>query len=170
MVVLFSIILTVSTSTTSHTSEQPSRNQHRQDGVIHTIGNEDSDSPCLPVLFVAMRHVESAGNDRAIGDGGRSKGPYQITRAYWSDACQFGGVRWNYDELVWSRSHSEQVMLWYWQRYGATTHEQRARMHNGGPRGHLKPTTLPYWNKVQAAMKADHSNNGRSIAARSQKG
>jgi len=100
-------------------------------------------------LFDAIREVESAGDDYAVGDGGASKGPYQIGRAYWSDS----GLPWDYDECVWSRRHCEAVMLAYWQRYGARTNEQRARCHNSGPRWREKyPLTDRYWLRVQEAM------------------
>ncbi len=104
-------------------------------------------------LYAAIRTVESGGNDRAIGDGGRAKGPYQIHRGYWRDGCEFGKVRWSYDKHVWDRAKCQQVVAWYWQRYGASTDEERARMHNGGPRGHEKAATLGYWLKVEAALK-----------------
>ena len=106
----------------------------------------------LQPLFDALWQVESTGRIRVVGDGGRSKGPYQISRAYWKDACQFGGVNWDYDRYVWSRPHCQAVMKWYWQRYGARTDEQRARIHNGGPRGDQTPRTLAYWRKVQREM------------------
>ncbi len=104
-------------------------------------------------LIEAIRQVESGGNDRALGDGGNARGPYQIHRGYWRDATDYGRVQWDYDRLVWSRQHSEQVMAWYWQRYGAITDEEKARIHNGGPRGHKRKSTLPYWRRVQEAMR-----------------
>lgn len=116
-------------------------------------------------LLDAMRPVESAGDDRAVGDHGRSRGPYQIGMAYWTDGCQFGGVRWDYLSLVWSRPHCRQVIRWYWRRYAAEAFgrlaagcgtigdmEVLARVHNGGPDGHLKRATLDYWRKVRAVM------------------
>ncbi len=100
--------------------------------------------PTLKLLFYAIRQRESSHNDRAVGDNGKSRGPYQITKAYWADA----NVEWDYDTFVWSRFHSEQVMIAYWKRYGAQTDEQRARMHNGGPRGVQKASTLNYWKSI----------------------
>jgi hypothetical protein len=35
-----------------------------------------------------------------------------------------------------------------------TNAEMVARVHNGGPKGYLKPQTLVYWKKVQAALNA----------------
>ena len=103
-------------------------------------------------LLDAMRRVESGGNDRAVGDSGRSHGPYQIQRGYWNEACRYGGARWPYDRCVWDRQRSEQVIRWYWQKYGATTDQERARIHNGGPAGGHEPATAVYWTKVRRAM------------------
>jgi hypothetical protein len=105
-------------------------------------------------LLDAIRMVES-GNAKhpRVGDGGRAIGRYQIWADYWRDGCEWGGVKWDYRTLAYSDRHAEQVILWYWQRYGARTDEQRARMHNGGLDGPNTLATLPYWHRVQAAMK-----------------
>jgi len=104
------------------------------------------------VLLDAIRQVESGGNDRAVGDHGRSTGPLQTSRAAWADATRHGGVSWDYDALVWSWPHSQQVAVWYWQKYGCDSDEKRARCWNGGPGGHRKKSTLPYWRKVQHVL------------------
>ena len=104
-------------------------------------------------LYDAIRMVESGGDDNAVGDGGKSKGPYQIGRLYWADACEFAGVVWDYDTLVWERAYCEQVMDWYFARYGAVTNEQKARCHNSGPRWKSKyHLTDGYWAKVQKGI------------------
>ncbi|MBA7561103.1 hypothetical protein ES708_02738 [subsurface metagenome] len=100
-------------------------------------------------LFDALRQVESAGNDYAVGDGGRSKGPYQCGRAAWADG---GGNPADYDRLVWNRAACERVMVGYWKRYGCETDEQRARCWNGGPRGAEKKATLKYWQRVNVEI------------------
>jgi len=112
----------------------------------------DHGEPTLAELFQAIRTVESAGDDRAVGDGGRSLGPYQCGRAAWRDACEHAGVDWDYDARVWSRPHCETIMQWYWERYGASTAEQRARTWNGGPRGAQRHSTLAYWQRVEAGL------------------
>ena len=66
----------------------------------------------LQPLFRAIRVVETSGMaapDRAVGDNGRSIGPYQISRAYWADSG-IGG-KW-----TWCRgyAYSEAVMSAYW--------------------------------------------------------
>jgi len=110
-------------------------------------------------LLAAIRQVESGGDDRAVGDGGRSLGPLQTSRAAWQDATRHGRVEWSYDRLVWSWPHCQQVAIWYWGRYDCQSDEQRARIWNGGPRGHLKKSTLPYWNRVKATMKGTSNAN-----------
>lgn len=107
-------------------------------------------------IFRAIRIVESGGDDNAVGDGGRSKGPYQISRPYWQDAnehlARHNRRTYDYDTGVWCSLTSEKIMSAYWHRYGAINNEQRARMHNGGPRGHLRDSTLSYWMRVEKQL------------------
>lgn len=103
-------------------------------------------------LYDAIRRVESGGDDFAVGDGGRSRGPYQCGRAAWADACEHGKLDWSYDVFVWRPWRCEYIMYLYWNRYGARTDEERARIWNGGPGGMQKSATLPYWNKVKAEL------------------
>lgn len=107
-----------------------------------------------PELFKAIRQVESGNNANAVGDGGKSRGVYQIQRAYWQDACEYGGVKWDYAKNVKSRAKCEQVMRWYWQRYckdayRKSDYETLARVHNGGPAGKRIAATKKYWLKVK---------------------
>ncbi len=119
----------------------------------------------LERLLAAIRHVESMGGKKRVGDRGRSLGDYHIGRRYWNEATRFAGARWDYDTYVWSRRHCRQVMMWYWQRWcpqplqrvrggspRAGDLSALARVHNGGPAGARKPATLRYWRRVQAAM------------------
>jgi len=109
----------------------------------------------LDTVFHVIRQVETGGHPdpaNAIGDQGRSLGPYQISRAYFQDAVdhdpslyglEYDGVR---DQRM-----SEIIMLAYFERWVPTpwTFESLARTHNGGPRGRFKDSTLPYWRKCQ---------------------
>lgn len=56
---------------------------------------------------------------------------------------------------------SEMMMTVYWEKYGRryiektgepVTYEVLARIHNGGPDGWRKPSTIRYWQKVKAVM------------------
>ena len=111
----------------------------------------------LDPLLLAMRQQESSGNDRAVGDGGKARGPFQIWAAYWQDGCEFGDVDWDYMTDVWDVSKSRQVVRWYWQRYAGKAYrtgdlQTLARIHNGGPRGHLRRSTLKYWHRIKKIM------------------
>lgn len=117
-------------------------------------------------LYQAIEAVETGGNNPlAVGDNGRARGPYQIRRPYWLEACRTGGVVWDYDTLVWSREYCQKIMAWYWNRHGADTDEARARMHNGGPgwsTGARRPLTADYWARVRALLQA--AGEGDTIA------
>ncbi len=114
-------------------------------------------------LLESICKVESNCNTTEIGDNGNAIGAYQIWKDYWHDACVFS----EYDDLMLSdgysscydKEYSEKVVLVYWNRYatrkrlGRTpTDEDRARIHNGGPNGYKKDSTLKYWKKVQNEM------------------
>lgn len=103
-------------------------------------------------LFDAIREVESGGDDDAVGDQGRSLGPYQIQRSYWRDS----GVPGRYEQVR-DRRYAERVMLAYWRKYcpeavASRNYQTLARIHNGGLNGLRKPQTLNYWRKVKRAM------------------
>ncbi len=104
-------------------------------------------------LLDAIEMVESAGRGEATpdGDNGRAKGPFQIHKVYWTDAVAhdktLGGT---YDDCRRS-AYARKVVLAYWDRYAPqdASDEVLARIHNGGPKGHKKKSTLSYWNKIQ---------------------
>jgi len=103
-------------------------------------------------LLDAIRQVEtgsSADPTNAVGDGGRSLGPYQITRAYWRDSGVPGRYEW-----VRNRAYAERVMIAYWKRYCPSALARRdwqtlARVHNGGPMGASEWRTRSYWGRVR---------------------
>lgn len=109
----------------------------------------------LASFFTALRSVETGGMAQpqdAVGDGGRSIGPYQISHAYWVDSGVSG--EWM---LCKDRAYAEAVMLAFWKRYCPEAlrlkdFETLARVHNGGPRGHRKAATISYWQKIQVRL------------------
>jgi len=112
----------------------------------------------LPNLFKAIRKAETGGQPNegvgAIGDGGRSIGPYQISFAYWQDAGMPYG---SWTDCLTNKEYSEEVMRRYWKKYCPAAFnngdwETLSRIHNGGPKGHKKKATLPYWQKVKGYM------------------
>ena len=111
-------------------------------------------------LLDAIRQVESGGREDLVGDGGRAIGPYQIHRAYWTDAVRadprLGG---KYEDCK-REAYARRVVRAYLSHYGkGKTSEQLARMHNGG-RAIFKRVgsaawhrTTRYWQKVKVAMR-----------------
>ena len=113
-------------------------------------------------LISAISEVETGGElfrDSSVGDGGYSRGRFQISLPYFIDS----GIKATYQE-AWSNPHiGQQVMLAYWARYSGIerrlndaidmeTAEWLARTHNGGPRGYRKQATVKYWRKVKEVM------------------
>jgi hypothetical protein len=128
---------------------------------VHTL--------CLLVISaISADHLErtldaiylvesSGGRDKRDGDGGRAIGPYQVHRAYWQDAMRLLGKEWPYEdardpvkarEAVRAYVTAYQVALGYPARP-----ETWARLHNGGPTGPQRPSTVVYWYRVRGEMK-----------------
>jgi len=105
-------------------------------------------------LLDAIRHVESGGDDSAIGDDGRAIGPYQIHRAYFVDACAADpSLRSGTYADCFDPAFARRVVVAYLTRYGSgCSASELARIHNGGPKGHRKRATLEYAEKVLDAM------------------
>lgn len=112
-------------------------------------------------LLDAIRVVESSGRCSGAvkdGDGGRSIGVYQISRAYWLDAVKFDPrlARKPYAACRTDAAYAREVVRAYLTRYGAgKSDSQMARIHNGGPRGDRKKATVGYAGKVERAKKAN---------------
>jgi hypothetical protein len=112
-----------------------------------------------PILD-AIRAVETGAETdpaNAVGDGGAALGPYQIHRVYWQDAVDrdpslvANGQTY---QNVRDAAYAERVILAYWSRYAPSYDAQTlARIHNGGPKGHLRKSTLGYWGKVRAKLR-----------------
>lgn len=126
--------------------------------------------PSWRTTLDAIRQVETGGCPNqgvgAKGDGGNAAGPFQVWRAYHTDAAERDRSLTDYRRCLTSRSYSERVVRAYMLRYaraatlrltqGTATMadvERVARIHNGGPRGHKKKATLAYWAKVRRAIK-----------------
>jgi hypothetical protein len=116
----------------------------------------------LDEILAAIRSVETGGEPRggrdARGDGGRALGPYQIHRAYWLDA----GVPGRYEDCRDER-YARRVVLAYFERWCPTAlarcdAEVLARVHNGGPGGRSKTSTLPYWRRVKVRLEEARSH------------
>lgn len=99
----------------------------------------------------ALHLVETSGRTGPIlGDQGRALGPLQIHRAYHADSRVAGAY-----ERVSDLDYSKRVATAYLRRYApaawaAGDVETLARVHNGGPRWHLKSATKSYGVRVKA--------------------
>ena len=118
---------------------------------------KSADLPDLPALLAAIRQAESAGDDRAVGDGGKSRGPFQIRRAYWREAAAgTDAAGWSYDRHVWDPDRAGYVVWLHWSRICPAALrggdiEQLARRHRL-PNDPWRADNAAYWRKVRAAM------------------
>lgn len=116
-------------------------------------------------LFDAIKKQET-GNEKdpltAVGDEGRSIGPFQIMKSYWADAAEYddslkdNGGSWEKTQGPGSVEYSKRVIQAYMNKYATEarlgrppTYEDIARIHNGGPNGYKKDSTKKYWEYVE---------------------
>lgn len=125
--------------------------------VLTTVHAKEHDS-----LLAAIRTVESSNRKVAKdGDNGKSIGHYQIGKLYFKDAAQQNPDLGIYKYSDVRKEHvAVAVIRAYWAKYATREHlgheptdKDRARLHNGGPDGCKKQSTLKYWKKIQKAMK-----------------
>ena len=110
-------------------------------------------------LLDALIQVESSGRDDAVGDGGKAIGCLQIWKIYHTDAVERSGIGGSYKDCY-NRADAKRIVDAYMKRYAkeAWTNphmfnaEKCARIHNGGPKGHLKKATIKYWKKVDKLL------------------
>lgn len=108
-------------------------------------------------LWSAIAEVESANNPAAYCPAENAVGIAQIRPIYIADLNRIVGRDKYCLEDAWDPAKSREMFLLYtgyWiERYRLPdTPENRARIHNGGPRGYRKDSTIPYWNKVRATL------------------
>ena len=113
----------------------------------------------LDRVLDAIRIVETGGEKdpaNAVGDNGRSIGPFQISRAYWRDAVEYDpSIGGTYADCKDER-YARRVVIAYLYRYCKRWDDQTvARIHNGGPKGHTKAATIKYWNKVKKQLRSN---------------
>lgn len=106
-------------------------------------------------LLDAIAIVESRSNPDAVGDGGRAVGSYQIHKRYWADGTRILGVDWSYGEAR-NPAKARKVVRAYLTHYGRNRSIlEKARIHNGGPRGYRKKATLAYARKIARVLQKD---------------
>jgi hypothetical protein len=111
-------------------------------------------------LLAAIRQVESAGNNRAIGDHGTSRGPFQIKRAYWKEAVAgTDTAAWSYDKWVWDPDRAGYVVWLHWSKVcpnalRVNDAELLARCHRL-PHDPWRKDNNKYWAKVKKKIYND---------------
>lgn len=111
-------------------------------------------------IYEAIAYEESRGIDCAIGDDGEALGRYQLHRIYVDDVNRIAKTNYTYDDRLDAEKSLTMVKIYldyYGKRYTAltgkpVTDEVMARIHNGGPDGFRKQSTVEYWNRVKESM------------------
>ena len=134
--------------------------------------SQQEDFSGIDRLLDAIARVESGGGPRMAGDGGMARGPYQIHRAYWADGTRFLGADWDYRQAV-DPAKAREVVRAYLLHYGrGCSLLEMARIHNGGPNGHKKPSTLAYARRIERILPDAGSRPDRAgtLMARDRRG
>lgn len=127
----------------------------------------DTDTLTFDDFLNAIEWIEPGGHADAIGDNGRAVGAYQIHKIYVDDVNRILKklsiwLHFSYEDR-WDKAQSRRMIEYYVGYYALIPHlnrhvwrpgdlEKIARIHNGGPTGHTKDSTKPYWEKVKAKL------------------
>ena len=113
-------------------------------------------------LIQALIQVESRGNDQALGDRHmkeKAYGPLQVRQPCVDDVNRRYGTHIQAKDLLGDRAKSEWVCQKYLEMYATAkrlgkqpTHEDMARIWNGGPNGWKSVSTKAYWTKVSREL------------------
>lgn len=121
---------------------------------LSIVKANDIDHNDIECFLDAIAEVETENNPHAIGDKGRAIGLYQIHRAYWQDGTRILGVDWDY-AYAFDPKKSRKVVKAYLLHYGkGKSFVDMARIHNGGPKGYKKKSTLSYARKVETLLQS----------------
>lgn len=105
----------------------------------------------LDRLVPALMQVESGGEYRAIGDGGKAVGVLQIWPIMVQDVNRIAGTHYTLADRL-NPVKSVEMARIYFLHYGKSwTVEQAVRHWNAGPVGTVG--TDKYWNKVRKELK-----------------
>lgn len=103
----------------------------------------------------ALAAVESGGDDAAVNEREDAHGRFQIRAAYLADANRFLGSSYTLADMH-DQAKAERVVMAYLRHYGTergvTSLYDLARIHNGGPKGAEKRSTLDYGARVWEAL------------------
>lgn len=108
-------------------------------------------------IIPLLCQIESNHNPNAVGDNGRAVGILQIHECVVDDVNGYLAIDFRSSDRRDSRN-SQYLCYFYLLRWGRAyqrntgknpTKEVLCRIWNGGPKGYLKKSTIPYWNKVK---------------------
>lgn len=104
-------------------------------------------------ILNAIRIVETGGvknPSKAVGDSGKAIGPYQIHKVYWQDAIEYDpSIGGSYHDCR-DKEYADKIVIAYMSRYAPNWNPATvSRIHNGGPSGHKRKSTIKYWLKVK---------------------
>lgn len=113
----------------------------------------------IPIKFIMLlAMVESGCEPRAVGDNFDALGMLQMHPGYVRDAANYANENWKHMDAL-DEVTSIKIFRAYMARYATeerlgrpVTWEDIARIHNGGPNGYKKQSTIKYWNKVKCLM------------------
>jgi hypothetical protein len=95
-----------------------------------------------------------------VGDNGKSHGCLQITEAYMEDVNEYHSMDYVFPDDCYDMQTSIDIAMLYMARWAhpsrigrAVVFDDIARIHNGGPSGHLKiSATQPYIEKARLLL------------------
>jgi len=120
------------------------------------------------LFFAGLSAVESGNNPDAVGDAHLrhpAYGIYQIRQPMIDDVAELTGNKLHTGDVV----HNNGVAMWviyeyinHWaKRHGqAINMETAARIHNGGPRGWERDSTLQFWRKFEDELNKQERDEG----------
>ena len=122
-------------------------------------------------LILAIIQVESSGNDMAVGDNGKAYGAMQMHAIYVDDVNRISAYKYKHEDAF-DRGLAIEMFFLYTKHYATEerlgrepTMEDIARIHNGGPDGWKKESTVPYWNKILQAHSKIQPLTNKSLGA-----
>jgi hypothetical protein len=104
-------------------------------------------------LLDAIAKIESNNNPDAIGDGGRAVGAFQIHEIYVNDVNRISDYPFYCYDDRYDYAKSREMVRIYLLHYGQNRSLfEMAQIHNGGPKGYAKKSTIAYAEKVYGIM------------------
>ena len=133
--------------------------QHLATALIAALPLALSGQTQIDKIIPALVQVESNGNVRAVGDGGRSLGHLQICKEVVADVNRVTGSTYRHTDAF-NPAKANAICKAYLAHYASPgrlgrepTFSDLARIWNGGPEGHRKLSTIRYWNKVSFLLR-----------------